>query len=121
MAKRILVADDERAIVNLAKRALEIKGYQIDFAYNGKDALDIAKSKYQNNESIDLLISDTDMPVMNGHELIKEIKNLDNKIKIMQMSGYGGNVKSEHADAFLKKPFEIDKFYESVEKLLLSE
>ena len=121
MTKRILVADDERGIALLAKRALESKGYGVDAAYNGKDALDIAKEIYQNNQSIDLVISDTDMPIMNGPEFMKEVKGIDSKVKILQITGHKDHSKSKDADSILYKPFEIDDLYNAVEKLLFSE
>jgi len=120
MAKNILVVDDDRQIVSLVIRILERKGHNVSAAYNGRDGLDIAKSKYADNQKFDLLISDTIMPVMCGPEFIKEYKNtLDSKIKVFQMSGT--EPKIDLADDYISKPFDVAEFYSRVEKLLLSD
>jgi len=120
MAKNILVVDDDRQIVSLVTRILERKGHNVSAAYNGQDGLDIAKSKYANNQKFDLLISDTIMPVMCGPEFIREYKNtLDSKIKVFQMSGT--EPKIDGVNDYISKPFDINEFYSKVEKLLLSD
>jgi DNA-binding response OmpR family regulator len=121
MAKNILVVDDDRQIVSLVTRVLKKNSnYNISVAYNGQDGLDIAKSKYANNQKFDLLISDTIMPVMCGPEFIKEYKNtLDSKIKVFQMSGT--EPKIDGVNDYISKPFDINEFYSRVEKLLLSD
>ena len=118
MAKNILFVDDAVEITSFAKRALANKGYNVKIAYNGEDALNIAQSMYQSNQTLDLLISDTNMPFMDGPELIKECLALDKNIKILQMSGKESKVPEAHE--FLAKPYSIEQLYEKV-SLLLSE
>ncbi len=84
--KNILIVDDE-PLVRLALRAmsdLEDYGFIIKAeAENGSQALEILKT-----ESIDIVISDINMPVMNGLELIREIKNQNLCDKIIVLSVY---------------------------------
>lgn len=66
--KRILLADDQPHVIRVMKMALENAGYVVDEAYNGLQALEKIRSTPP-----DLLISDIDMPQMNGRELCARI------------------------------------------------
>ena len=67
--KRILIVDDEPHIIRVLKRSLENAGYSVDEAYNGEKAL-----AYLEKQQPDLIITDIDMPKMNGRELCLQIK-----------------------------------------------
>ncbi|MBU0700937.1 response regulator [bacterium] len=69
MAKKILVADDEVPIRRIITEKLSSAGYTIFIAKNGQEAVEIAKK-----EKPDLIIMDIMMPVMNGIEAIKILK-----------------------------------------------
>lgn len=104
MGKRILIADDEKEIVEILKLYLENEGYEIVETYDGIDALE----KLQTNE-VDLAVVDIMMPGMDGFNLtkrIREIKNIpviilsarsEDKDKILGL-GLG-------ADDYIVKPF----------------
>jgi len=106
--KRILVVDDDDFIRNLIKEFLkEImqKDSNIYTTSNGKEALEILE-----NKKIDLIISDVEMPVMDGRELLKELEKNNNKTNVIIMSGT--SCRSEFSDfknvvGFLEKPFGI--------------
>ena len=117
MSKKIIIAEDEKLIRDLVSRIISKYGYaspiEIASAENGEDALKICKE----NNGIELLISDTDMPVMDGYELMKQLKSLYPDAKIIQMTG-GANKKSEYADSFIGKPFASDELASEVGKYL---
>lgn len=104
MGKRILIADDEKEIVEILKLYLENEGHEIVETYDGIDALE----KLQTNE-VDLAVVDIMMPGMDGFNLtkrIREIKNIpviilsarsEDKDKILGL-GLG-------ADDYIIKPF----------------
>ena len=69
MNKNVLIVDDEKEIVELIDLYLRDKGYTIEKAFNGLDALEIIK-----NKSIDLAIVDIMIPGIDGYSLIKEIR-----------------------------------------------
>jgi CheY-like chemotaxis protein len=71
MSKTILVVDDFSSIRNFLCETLNKHGYQTKSAVHGKEALDILSSE---SDGIDLVISDFNMPEMNGMELLKSIK-----------------------------------------------
>jgi len=108
MVKRVIIADDDISISTMFPRMIAILGYatldEVAIAANGEDALRVAKE----HPTIELLISDTDMPIKNGYELLKEFKELYPNAKTIQMTGGGYNKQSEHADSFMEKPFDLD-------------
>ena len=68
MPKKILVVDDEKDIVEMLKYNLQKEGYKVITAYNGKDALERAQQRP------DLILLDIMMPVMDGLQTLKELK-----------------------------------------------
>ncbi|MBD2774158.1 hybrid sensor histidine kinase/response regulator [Iningainema sp. BLCCT55] len=67
--KRILVVDDSITVREVERKLLENKGYQVDVAVNGMDGWNAVRTG-----NYDLVISDIDMPRMNGFELVSQIK-----------------------------------------------
>lgn len=76
-AYKILVVDDERDITSVIKKGLKSNGFEVD-SYN--DPI-LALEKFR-ARVYDILIIDIKMPKMNGFELYKKMKEIDNKVKI---------------------------------------
>ena len=70
---RVLIVDDDRSSSELVQRVLAPQGYDVDVAVDGTDALNKLV-----NESFSLIISDIDMPRMNGFELTDKVKHEPN-------------------------------------------
>ena len=68
--KRILVADDSITVREVERKMLIARGYEVDVAVDGVDAWNTVRAN-----DYDLVISDIDMPRMNGFELVSLIKN----------------------------------------------
>lgn len=81
--KTILVVEDEEEIREDLALFLEFSGYLVFQASNGKEAYQI----YQDNV-LDLIITDIEMPRMNGLELTEKIRTQDTTISILMISGY---------------------------------
>ncbi len=82
----ILLAEDEDQVRDMAKNFLELFGFNVLEAVNGKDALEL----YQNNAAeITLVLTDMGMPVMDGYELFSKLKKLNPELPIIVSSGYG--------------------------------
>jgi len=81
--KKILVIDDSLTVREVEKKLLESRGYEVDIAVDGADGWNTVR-----NKQYDMVITDIDMPRMNGIELVRLIKqdNLLNKIPIMIVS-----------------------------------
>ena len=104
MAK-VLVVDDEKYIVDLLSLLLEDDGHTPIPAYNGREALNLAL-----RELPELVIADVMMPLMDGQELLRAIRqdpNLAN-IPVVLMSALGSLRFETTADDFVAKPFDLD-------------
>lgn len=78
---RVLVVDDEQNARNLMKTVLSREGFEVFLAQNGQVGLDIM---YQ--ETIDLLIVDIMMPVMNGFSFTEEVRRINENIPILMIT-----------------------------------
>jgi len=72
MAMKILVVDDSITMVMSLKSALTMNGFEVETASNGQLALDKLKSGFKPN----LILTDINMPVMGGLELVKNVRAL---------------------------------------------
>jgi len=79
----ILVVDDEKEIREAISRHFRFLGYEIETAENGKIALQILQDK-----RIDVIISDIKMPVMDGIELLREVKLIYPLTHVIMITGY---------------------------------
>lgn len=113
---KILVVDDELAIVTLLAEVLEEHNYTVFKALNGKQALDICM-----REKPDLVISDIMMPGIDGYELSRQIKNNPQlsyiKIILMTAGFFNPAVAAGCYDEFLKKPFDIEEVETLLQKI----
>lgn len=73
MAKTILIADDSESIRVVVGLALREAGFTVIVAKDGQDALDLLKQ----NEQVSLIISDLNMPILDGILFLKEVRKLD--------------------------------------------
>ena len=103
----ILLVDDEPAIVALLNGILENANYQCHVALNGADAL---ATFQQRRAEIDVVLTDFNMPLMNGFELVREIRAIRPEVKVILSSGSLGDNERAVADelkvnAILPKPW----------------
>jgi DNA-binding response OmpR family regulator len=114
--KTILIVDDELDIVEAVKAILEEERYRVVTCGNGREAL-----KCMEEHTPDLAILDIMMPVMNGYETLKAIrqKSAFEKLPILIMSAITPTVKpKEHGwSGFLKKPFSLHQLLDQVHAL----
>jgi len=89
MMSKILVVDDEPDLESLVtqKYRREIREGEMDFLFasNGEDAL----SMLGNNADVDIILSDINMPIMDGLTLLRRLQEFDNKLKTVIVSAYG--------------------------------
>jgi len=104
--EKILLVDDELAVLRLEKIMLERLGYEVDVISNSKDALAEIKSF---PDRYDLMITDMTMPNMTGEQLTLEIRKLNLKMPILICTGFSEKITPERcvvigADGLLLKP-----------------
>lgn len=112
----ILVVDDEQDIRDVLDIALKDIGYTVFLAENGEKAFAIFKSKRP-----DIVITDIKMPVMDGIELLKQIKRESSVTEVLMITGHGDmelTIRSLKHDAvdFITKPINVDILEIAVEK-----
>ena len=106
MAKRVLVVDDEKLIVKGIRFSLEQDGMQVDCAYDGQEAIDLATSnKY------DIILLDVMLPINDGFEVCQQIREFSD-VPIIMLTAKGDDMDKilglEYgADDYITKPFNI--------------
>ena len=70
---KILIVDDSEVFLDEVRKTLESADYEVIQAHDGQDGIRVAKE----NDDVDVLISDFNMPEMNGLDMVREIKSLE--------------------------------------------
>lgn len=112
---KLLVVDDEMAILEALTDILAVEGYEVATAANGAEGLERTVS-----ERPDLILLDMMMPVMDGQEMLRRLKEDPElrKIPVVVMSA-GRVTKAElQGSRFLAKPFELDDLLGTVSEEL---
>lgn len=114
---RVLLADDDELVIESMSAALELRGYEVVQAHDGKQAFEIIGQ----NQSWGFIILDLVMPFMDGQELLDHIKKKNPKAKVLIISAAGKYRDYTFIDKyndveFLPKPFSTPKLFSIIEK-----
>lgn len=106
MSKRVLVVDDEKLIVKGIRFSLEQDDMHVDCAYDGEEALELAKENHY-----DIILLDVMLPKMDGFEVCQQIRDFSN-VPIVMLTAKGEDMDKilglEYgADDYITKPFNI--------------
>ncbi len=115
---RVLVVDDEPEICHLIEQILKQEGYQVDVRFSGIKALQMIK-RYNYH----LLLTDLEMPEVDGLELIKKAKKQNPEIRVIMVTGNATvdiAIRSlrHRIDGYIKKPFNISELKKVVRQTL---
>jgi CheY-like chemotaxis protein len=117
--ERILVVDDEEGILAITRAALENYGYQVLTVTSGHAA--IARFA-ENPAAINLVLTDLDMPFMDGSATAAALRKIAPDVKIIIASGsekeIGDARRLAKAHAFIEKPFSIEDLLKTVHEVL---
>jgi two-component system response regulator MprA len=116
---KILVVDDERAVRESLRRALELEGYEIDLAEGGEEAL----RRLASNAEPDAMILDVLMPGVDGLEVCRRLRSDGSRLPVLMLTA---RVEVEDrvegldagADDYLTKPFALDELKARLRALL---
>lgn len=120
---KILVVDDEQDLEHLIKqkfrKEIREQKYDFSFALNGKDALQIL----QDNKNIEIVLSDINMPEMDGLTLLLKVKDMSSLIKTVMVSAYGDmeNIRmamNRGAFDFVCKPINFEDLNATIQKTI---
>ncbi len=114
---KILVVDDDQDFAENMADTLELKGYEVQLAFNGEDAI-----KKFKEEDYDIAFMDIKLPGMNGVESFLEIRKLKPHAKVVMMTAYSVKQLLEEAVkngalGVLNKPFDIKQMLEMLERI----
>lgn len=120
MTKKILIVDDEKDIVETLKFIIESDGYECIVAYDGEEALNLAKT-----QNPDLIILDVMLPKINGYKVCRLLK-FDAKYKHIPILMVTARTQHEDkiigeetgANEYITKPFDIDTISNLVKQYL---
>lgn len=118
---KILIADDDKILIQVYSHMLAKQGHETVLAYNGIEAIDILQK-----DRFDILITDILMPLKEGIEVIREVRGTNPQMKIIAISS-GGKIglpsflkiaESFGADASLSKPFTEEQLLQKIEEVI---
>ena len=118
MSKKVLVIDDDPALVKMVDSFLTAHGYKVSVATDGDEGLLKVKE-----EKPDLIVLDVQMPKMNGYTFVHECKKINAALNIpiivlTAKQGMAEIFKVEGVKEYMTKPFAMEKLLESVKKYL---
>jgi CheY-like chemotaxis protein len=122
MGKKVLVVEDHHDTSFLLCRLLKLEGYEVEHAIDGVVGFNSAESSPP-----DLIVTDIQMPRMDGIEMTKRIREsrTGKHIPIIVMSAYGQRriaaALEAGADGIVEKPIDLDNFLETVRSRLQSD
>ena len=118
--KKILIVDDEENILTIFRLVLESKGYRVDTASTGAEAMGkVGLHKY------DLCLLDLNLPDMHGTELVRQIHQIDPGMRKLMVTGESSGIdartaQNNGADGFILKPVNKAALISAVEAALKS-
>ena len=118
--KTILVVEDEETVRMLAVQILERQGYEVLEAEGGEEALLLCQ---QETKPIHLVLTDVVMPGMSGRQLVEQLRQVCNDLKVIYMSGYTDETIVHHGALekginYVQKPFTLEGLASKVQEVL---
>jgi two-component system response regulator MprA len=117
---RLLVADDSETVLLMLQRRLEMSGYEVQTATDGRQVVEIVSGT---GEQPDVILLDAMMPVMSGVDALKELRGSGVKTPVLMISAHldinePGRMTAAGADGVVPKPFEWDELIARIEELV---
>ena len=115
LTKKILIAEDEELNIAFLREVLADTGAITIWAQNGKDAVEIA----QKTPDLDMILMDVKMPVMNGYDATKKIREFNQKVIIIAQTAYALSGEKEKSIAagcnyYLTKPIDVQTLINTI-------
>ena len=123
----ILVIDDEELIRDLAQEMLSHLGFQVIFAEEGKESIELYDKEMKTGKPFDFVMLDLTIPGgMGGKEAIKEILQINPEAKVIVSSGYSNdpvmaNYKEYGFSGVIAKPFQLRDLQEAIHSISVDE
>jgi len=118
MAYKALVIDDDSATLDLMEFQLKAEGFRVTKADNGQQGL-----KYIEDDEFDIILTDLQLPVVSGIEIVRRSKEISPDTEIIMVTGFGSTEKAIEATKagafyYVEKPVEFDELLVLIEKAI---
>ncbi|HJU44866.1 MAG TPA: response regulator [Vicinamibacterales bacterium] len=119
--KRLLVVDDEAPVLRLVARILATDNYDVSTAESGEAAVRLIQNPALG--PVDLLVTDLQMPGMNGRELAAVVRKLNPQVRVLYVTGFAdtlfkGVQELGAGESFIEKPFGAEGLLEATRLLM---
>jgi CheY-like chemotaxis protein len=116
----VMLVDDEEAVLTIGGQMLEFLGFRVLSASNGRDAIELFKA---HSDRIVGVILDLVMPVMDGEETLRGLRQLKTDVPVILSSGYteeqfAGRFPNHHTAGFIQKPYELKTLSAKLKEVL---
>ena len=114
---KVLLVEDDQAMARMCAKLIHRRGHCAVVALSSEEAVRIVSD----SDDIDVVVSDVQMPEMNGIQLLAQLRTMKNTLPVVLMTGYGHLVSSDQvldmgAAGYIIKPFEPDVFLHCLER-----
>lgn len=118
--KKILLVEDDESLRSTLSLCLDSEDFVVAEAQNGKEALDL-----MNSENFDLVITDIQMPIMDGIELLSNVQSLHPETPVITMTGFSNLLEDKGTQKLgikklLIKPFTFEDMLDAINEVLSS-
>jgi PAS domain S-box-containing protein len=116
----VLLVDDEEVVLEVGKHLLEVMGYRVFLARDGKEAIEVYRKK---QDEIDIVVLDMVMHNVGGGEAFDKMKAINPRVKVLLSSGYSidgeaAEILKRGCKGFIQKPFMINVLAEEIRNIL---
>ena len=115
-SETVLIIDDEQAVRETAGRMLTVNGYEVLYAADGVEGIEVCRQK---GDSIGLILLDQSMPRMSGQDVLAELRATRPQLKVVIFTGFAADVDEfAGADDLIAKPFSLSDLVAKVREVL---
>jgi PAS domain S-box-containing protein len=116
----VLLVDDEDLVLDVGMELLEVMGYRVFAAKDGREAVEIYRS---NQGDIDMVILDMVMPGMGGGEAFDRLKEINPNVRVLLASGFAvdgeaAQILERGCNGFIQKPFNMKELSEKIDEIM---
>ena len=112
--RRILVIDDDRGIRELLCLLLKERGYDVEIAGDGEEAIELLDM----SAAFDLVITDIRMPVTDGNDVARYVRtSLKQEVSLVAMTGFSDEIEKGLFDYSIEKPFKLEALDKIIQSL----
>ncbi|MBI3319706.1 MAG: response regulator [Candidatus Omnitrophica bacterium] len=117
--RTVFIVEDEIKICHLLAGVLRDRGFQVDYAFNGKSALGLLLKR---GDKPDLILLDLHMPLMGGLEFLRKLRKINTHSKVIVVTAHAQDIVDLHAmdlsiEGYFEKPFDVQELLKKVEEL----